>query len=156
MNKLEEAKNRTLSIKKVFDAPIDIVWKAWTTPEHIINWWAPQGMQIDVAEHNFKVGGIWKYTMPMPDGNLFISEGKYLEIEPKKKIVTTANFKPMTENVEMHVLFESDGDKTVFTFSIVHETEEYCKQQEEMGFYNGWGSALDRLVDVLNTIQSTT
>ena len=40
----------------------------------------------------------------------------------------------MISNVEMHVMFEADGDKTNFTFSIVHETEEYCKQQEEMGF----------------------
>ena len=145
MNKLDEAKNRTLTIKKVFDAPIDIVWAAWTNPDHIINWWAPQEMKIEVVEHDFKIGGIWKYSMPMPDGNLFISEGKYLKIEPHKKIVTTANFRPMTENVEMHVLFEADGDKTNFTFSVVHETEEYCKQQEEMGFYNGWGSAFDRL-----------
>ena len=154
MKDLNDAKNRTLTIKKVFDAPIDLVWEAWTNPDHIANWWAPHGMKVEVVEHSFKIGGIWKYTMPMPDGNLFISEGKYLEIEPERKIVTTANFRPMTENVEMHVLFEADGDKTNFTFSVVHETEEYCKQQEEMGFYNGWGSAFERLVSALNALKS--
>ena len=85
----------------------------------------------------------------MPDGNLFISEGTYIEIEPLKKIVTTADFKPMTEGVELHVSFETDGDKTNFTFSVVHETEEYCKAQEKMGFYNGWGSAFIRMENVL-------
>lgn len=154
MSQFDEAKNRTLTIKKVFDAHIDVVWTAWTNPDHIINWWAPQGMKIEVIEHDFKIGGIWKYSMPLPDGNLFISEGKYLEIDPYKKIVTTANFRPMTENVEMHVLFEADGNKTIFTFSIVHETEEYCKQQEEMGFYNGWGSSLKRLEEILDTVKS--
>ena len=102
-------------------------------------------MKINVVEHKFKVGGKWKYTMPMPDGNLFISEGTYLEIEPNKRIVTTADFKPMTEGVELHVEFEADGDKTNFTFSVIHATEEYCKQQEKMGFYNGWGSAFTRM-----------
>jgi uncharacterized protein YndB with AHSA1/START domain len=152
MSKANDKKNRTLSIKKVFDAPIELVWKAWTDPDHIVQWWAPPGMKITVVDHNFKVGGKWKYSMPMPDGNLFISEGTYIEIEPLKKIVTTADFKPMTEGVELHVLFEADGNKTIFTFSVVHETEEYTKQQEKMGFYNGWGSAFNRMENVLSNL----
>jgi uncharacterized protein YndB with AHSA1/START domain len=110
-----------------------------------------KGMKINVIEHDFKVGGRWKYSMPMPDGNLFISEGEYLEIEQYKKIVTTADFKPMTEGVETHVQFEEDNDKTNFTFSVVHATEEYRNQQEKMGFYNGWGSAFDRLESFVGT-----
>lgn len=85
----------------------------------------------------------------MPNGGTFISEGTYLVIEPKKKIVTTADFKPMTEGVELHVTFESLGNKTKFTFSVLHETEDYAKQQEKMGFYNGWGSTLTRFETVL-------
>lgn len=148
MNKANDS-NRTITLKKVLDAPVKLVWEAWINPEHLIQWWAPKGMQMNIAEHNFEVGGKWKYTMPMNDGNLFISEGQYLEIEPYKKIVTTADFRPMTEGVELHVLFEEDGDKTNFTFSVVHATEEYCKQQEKMGIYNGWGSAFARLEAVL-------
>lgn len=142
---MNEANNRTLTLKRTFNAPIKTVWEAWTQPEHVIQWWAPKGMKVTLIEHNFKVGGKWKYSMPMPDGSEFISDGEYLEIVELKKIVTTANFKPMTEGVEMHVLFEENGDTTNFTFSIIHATEEYCKQQEKMGFYNGWGSAFDRL-----------
>ena len=152
MNKENDKKNRTLSITKVFDAPIKTVWEAWTNPDNVIQWWAPPGMKIEIIEHNFKVGGKWKYSMPMPDGNLFISEGTYIEIEPLKKIITTADFKPMTEGVELHVLFEVDGGKTNFTFSVVHATEEYCKQQEKMGFYNGWGSAFKRLETLLTNL----
>ncbi len=50
----------------------------------------------------------------------------------------------MTEDVVLQCIFEEDGDKTHFVFSVIHPTEEYCLQQEKMGFYNGWGSALDR------------
>jgi uncharacterized protein YndB with AHSA1/START domain len=154
MSKMNDAKNRTLTLRKVFNAPVKFIWDAWTQPEHIVQWWAPKGMKIKVIEHDFRVGGKWKYSMPMPDGNEFISDGEYLEIVKFEKIVTTANFKPMTEGVEIHALFEADGDKTNFTFSVVHPTEEYCKQQEKMGFYNGWGSAFDRL-ETLATPLST-
>jgi uncharacterized protein YndB with AHSA1/START domain len=83
--------------------------------------------------------------MLMPDGNEFISEGVYSEIVEREKIVSSADFKPMTAGVVLRILFEEDGDNTNFTFSVIHPTEEYCRQQEQMGFYNGWGSAFDRL-----------
>lgn len=152
MSKLNDASNRTLTLKKVFNAPVKLVWEAWTNKDQVVKWWAPPGMKIDVEGNDFKVGGKWKYTMPMPNGSLFISEGTYLEIETFKKIVTTADFKPMTEGVELHVIFEEDGDKTNFTFSVVHATEEYCKAQEKMGFYNGWGSAFTRMEAVVNSL----
>ena len=142
---MSNLKNRTLSLEKIFDAPIELVWEAWTNSEHIIKWWAPPGMDLKVIEHDFKVGGKWKYAMPMPDGTQFISEGTYKEIVEMEKIVTSADFRPMTENVELHASFEKLENQTKFTFSVIHETEDYCQQQEKMGFYNGWGSAFERL-----------
>ena len=142
---------RTLTLKKTLDAPIELVWEAWTGPEHIAGWWGPKGMPLKIVEHNFRVGGKWKYVMPMPDGSEFISEGQYSEIVAFERIITSANFRPMTEGVEIRASFERDGDKTIFTFSVVHPTEEYCRQQENMGFYNGWGSAFTRLNAYLQT-----
>lgn len=137
--------NRTVTIERIYKAPLALVWEAWTNPEHIANWWGPKGMQTRVLEHEFKVGGKWKYAMAMPDGNDFISEGTYSEIIPMKKIVTSADFKPMTEGVELQILLEKDGKNTKFTFKVIHPTEEYKIQQEKMGIYNGWGSTFDRL-----------
>lgn len=151
MENLNEVSKRMLTIKRTFNVPRKLVWEAWTNPEHIVQWWAPKGMQIKVNEHDFKVGGRWKYTMPMPDGSEFISDGVYSEIVEPERIVTSANFKPMTEGVILHVLFEENGDKTDFTFSVIHPTEEYCKQQEKMGFYNGWGAAFGRLENFVTT-----
>jgi uncharacterized protein YndB with AHSA1/START domain len=146
---------RTLSLKKTFDAPVELVWEAWTQPEHIAQWWGPKGMSLTVVEHNFKVGGTWKYVMPMPNGSEFISEGQYAEIVKFQKIVTSANFRPMTEGVEIRVLFEKNGEKTNFVFSVIHPTEEYCKQQEKMGFYNGWGSTFTRFEAFLGGLKSS-
>jgi len=149
MSKTNEANNRTLSLKRTFNTPIKLVWEAWTQPEHIALWWGPKGMKTKVVEHDFRVGGAWKYVMIMPDRNEFIGNGVYSEIVEIKKIVSSADFKPMTEGVEIQALFEEDGDKTNFTFNVVHSTEEYCRQQEQMGFYNGWASTFDRLNEYL-------
>lgn len=143
---------RTLSLKKTFDVPIELVWEAWTQSEHIAQWWGPKGMNTQIVTLEFKVGGKWKYEMAMPDGSKFTCDGVYSEIVEFKKIVSSANFRPMTEGVEIRALFEKDGKKTNFTFSVVHATEEYCKQQEKMGFYNGWGSTFNRLDEYLMTV----
>lgn len=141
---------RILTINKVLQAPVEAVWQAWTSPEHLVRWWAPKGMSVIVVQHEFTAGGCWKYVMPMPDGTEFISEGVYSEIVEHKKIVTSADFRPMTEGVILQILFEEAGDTTHFTFSVIHPTEEYCRQQEKMGFYNGWGSAFNRLEEFVN------
>lgn len=149
---MNEIEKRTLTIKRTLDAPRKLVWEAWTQPEHIANWWGPKGMKTNIKKHNFTVGGEWEYSMTMPDGNEFIAEGVYSEIEELEKIFSSANFKPMTEGVEIQALFEELGDKTKFTFNVVHPTEEYCKQQEEMGFMNGWGSVFDNLENCLSEL----
>jgi len=141
--------NRTVTIKRTFNAPIELVWEAWTNPEHIAIWWSPKGMETKIIEHTFKIGGKWKYAMPMPDGKEFIAEGEYIAIVEFEKIISLANFRPMTEGVEIQSLFEKNGDKTEFTFNVVHPTEEYKIQQEKMGILNGWGSVFNRLEEFL-------
>ena len=155
MESPNEISKRVLTLKRTLNASIETVWEAWTQSEHIAQWWGPKGMEVTVIEHEFKVGGKWKYVMMMPDGNQFISEGIYSEIVEQRKIVTTANFIPMTEGVILQILFEEDGNKTDFTFSVIHPTEEYCKQQEKMGFYNGWASTFDRLDNFVSNQQSS-
>jgi len=88
----------------------------------------------------------------MSDGNEFTSDGVYSEIIELEKIFSSANFKPMTVGVEIQALFEKSGDKTNFTFNCVHPMEAYCKQQEKMGFYKGWGSVIDRLENYVKTL----
>ena len=143
--------NRTLTIERTLQAPIKLVWEAWSQPQHITNWWGPKGMETKVITHEFKVGGKWHYVMQMPDGQEFIAEGKYMEIEEPHKIITSANFRPMTEGVELQVWLSEAGSQTQFTFKVIHPTVEYCQQQEAMGFYNGWGSVFDRLSQHLET-----
>ena len=94
----------------------------------------------------------WKYTMLMPNGRPFIAEGVYKEIVFHKRICSMADFKPMTQGVEIQSIFKDMGDKTEFTFYVVHPTEEYKIQQEKMGIQNGGGSEFTRLEEFLNEI----
>ena len=149
MSNTNDLKNRTLTITRLIDAPIQLVWDAWTQAKHIASWWGPKGMETKILAHDFKVGGAWKFAMKMPNGSDFIADGVYSEIVPPTKLITSANFRPMTEGVELQVLLTAQGDKTEFVFHVVHATSEYCQQQEAMGFYNGWGSTFDRLEEFL-------
>jgi uncharacterized protein YndB with AHSA1/START domain len=146
---MSNIENRTLTIKKTLKAPIQLVWDAWTNPEHIAKWWGPKGMETRIEKHELKVGGEWKFAMRMPDGGDFIGEGVYEVIDAPNKLVTSANFRPMTEGVQLEVLLKEEGDVTFFTFNVLHDTEEYCQAQEKMGFYNGWGSTFERLKELV-------
>lgn len=150
MENRHEISKRALTIKRTLNVSGKMIWQAWSNPADIVQWWAPAGMKTSIIQHEFKVGGHWRYIIPMPDGSEFISAGVYSEIVAPGKIVTSASFQPMTEGVTVHLLFEENGDKTDFTFSVIHPTEEYCKQQEKMGFYKGWHTAFDRLEKVFN------
>lgn len=150
MNDLEK---RTLTLTRHFDAPCQLVWEAWTQPEHIANWWGPPGMKTDIIKHDFREGGDWEFAMKMSDGKNFKSFGTYAKIVPPERLETSANFIPMTEGVTLIAAFKEAGDQTEFTFSVIHPTEAYCKQQEDMGFYNGWGSVFKGLNQYLTTIR---
>ncbi len=145
MSNPESTDPRVATMVRTFNAPRQLVWDAWTQAEHLVNWWGPKGMQTKVEELDFREGGSWKYTMKMPDGSDFATEGTFIEINEPEKLVTSADFKPMTVDVVLTVVFEDLGEQTRMVFSVTHKTEEYRQQQEEMGFRNGWGSTFDRL-----------
>ena len=107
-------------------------------------------MKTKVVTHEFKVGGKWKYEMPMPNGTIFTAEGMYTEIVRLEKIVSFANFKPMTEGVAIQSIFKANESKTDFTFHVIHPTEEYRIQQEKMSILNGWESVFTQLNEFLS------
>lgn len=87
----ERAANSIL-IERVFDAPREVVWEAWTKSEHLMKWWAPEGMTTPGANIDLRVGGTWHYCMRDPQGNDFWATGHFLEIVPMAKLVATDSF----------------------------------------------------------------
>ena len=89
--KSETAVNE-LVINRIFDAPVNLVWKAWTNPEHMMRWWGPKAYTSPACKMDFRVGGKYHYCMRSLAGQDFWNTGVYKEIIPLKKIVWTDSF----------------------------------------------------------------
>jgi uncharacterized protein YndB with AHSA1/START domain len=111
---------REIKAARILNAPRDLVWKMWTEPEHIKNWWGPNGFTSTIHKMEFQVGGEWNLTMHGPDGINFPNKSIFKEIIPLEKIV----FEHFNPHFFTMVLFESRGDKTLINWSMLFDTEE--------------------------------
>ncbi len=139
-----------LVITRVFDAPRDLVWKAWTEPERIKQWSAPKGFTIPVAEGELRPGGAWKSCMRKPDGTDLWLAGVYREIdEPKRLVFTHAwldeNGKPGPETLVTVTLVERAG-KTEMEF----RQSGFDSIESRDGHAGGWNECFDRLEEFLS------
>jgi uncharacterized protein YndB with AHSA1/START domain len=88
----EAPSERELVITRLFNAPRELVWKAWTEPEHMKHWWGPQNFTAPVCKIDLRVGGTYLYCMRSPEGQDYWSTGVYREIVPPERIVCTDSF----------------------------------------------------------------
>lgn len=95
----KQAKGSELVLTRVFDAPRERVWKAWTEPEEVMRWWGPKGFTAPSAEIDLRVGGKYLYCMRAPDGKDYWSTGVYREIVPMTKLVASDSFADEKGNV---------------------------------------------------------
>ena len=79
-------------VTRIFDAPRELVWKAWTDPKYVMQWWGPKGFTAPVCKMDFRVGGKFLYCMRTPDGQEFWNGGEYHEIVLHEKIVSSMYF----------------------------------------------------------------
>jgi uncharacterized protein YndB with AHSA1/START domain len=150
-------------ITREFKAPRALVWKVWNEPEHVANWFGPQGFTTRVKSQDFRTGGKWEYVMIGPDGVEYPFGGVYLEIDPIEKVVSTDDFgDEFTErNPEMSMpkitsvttLFEDHGATTRVVINTLHATAEDRKKHEAMGVEAGWNSSFEKMDTYLAEIQ---
>jgi uncharacterized protein YndB with AHSA1/START domain len=129
------------------------VWKAWTTPEHLVKWFAPRPWTITECEIDLRPGGQIRFVMRSPEGKLYPNVGCYLEVVPNQRLVWTdallPGYRPAPEPFfTAVVLFDSDGKGgTKYTAIAIHGKEETRKKHEAMGFHEGWAQVWDQLVE---------
>jgi len=80
-------KSNQIHITRIYDAPVQAVWDAWTDPDQVGKWWGPRGFTLTTHSKDLRVGGIWHYTMHGPDGVDYPNKTKYFEVEPCKRLV---------------------------------------------------------------------
>ncbi len=77
----------TITMTRVFDAPRELVFTAWTEPEHLAQWWGPHGFTNPVCEVDLRPGGAWRIDMQGPDGTVYPNKGIYQEVDPPARLV---------------------------------------------------------------------
>ncbi len=139
-----------LVLTREMNAPREILWRCWTTPEHLMPWFVPKPHRVTACKLDVRVGGACNTTFDI-DGNLMENKGVYLEVIPKEKLVFTDTYtegwKPAAEPFMTAILTFEDmgGGRTRYTAVARHRNKESRTQHEEMGFYGGWGTVADQL-----------
>ncbi|MDQ1570135.1 MAG: hypothetical protein QOF79_809 [Actinomycetota bacterium] len=146
---------KEFTITRVFDAPVDVVWRAWTDPDEVVHWLHPRGVTTprDTIEFDTREGGEYRYTMVNDaDGSEYPTGGTYLEvIEPERLKFTWGNpDESMNGAPVITVTLASQGDKTEMTFHLEGLSEDLLGA----GIYEGWQSAFDVMDDYLSEVQS--
>ena len=144
------ASDRELVISRIIDAPRERVFKAWTDPELLKQWFAPLPYTTPVAELDVRPGGANLIVMRGPDGNDLPNRGVYLEVVKNEKLVITDAYTEAWEPSEkpfmtVIVTFENEGGKTKYTARVRHWTVSDRETHEKMGFHQGWGQCADQL-----------
>ena len=86
-SKVLDCADNEIVITRLFDAPRELVWEAWTNPEHVVKWWGPNGFTTTIKSMDLRSGGVWTFTMHGPDGTDYPNECKFLEVVKPERIV---------------------------------------------------------------------
>jgi uncharacterized protein YndB with AHSA1/START domain len=147
----ESTADREVVITRVIDVPRELVFDAWTDPEHIGEWWGPRGFTITTHEMDVRPGGLWRFMMHGPDGVDYPNRIEYLEIERPARLVFDHGGEVKGESdFHVTVTFEEESGKTRLTMrSLFATAAERDKVVREYGAIEGGNQTIDRLVEYL-------
>jgi uncharacterized protein YndB with AHSA1/START domain len=146
----DEANDRDLVLTRLIDVPREKLYRAWTEPELLKQWFAPAPYTTPHAELDVRVGGANTVVMRGPEGNEIPVAGVYLEVVPNRRLVFTDAYTRSWEPSQkpfmtVIVTFDDEGGKTRYTACVRHWTAEDREAHEKMGFHQGWGQCADQL-----------
>jgi uncharacterized protein YndB with AHSA1/START domain len=136
-------------ITRVFDAPAELIYRAWTTPELVKRWWGFETSEWLVCEIDLREGGMWRYVIRERDMEVAF-HGEFRELAPPHRIVSTEVYEgyPDAGSLNTMTLEEVDGVTTMTTL-IQHELKEHRDAQLQSGMETGMQVSFDRLEDLV-------
>ena len=139
-------------ITREFDAPKELVWKAWTTPELVKRWWHANRGEMTVAEIDLRVGGTWRSVSVTPDGIEVAFHGEYREVVPNERLVSTEAFEGVPDpdaNATVNTAtFTEENGRTTLTILVEAPSKEIRDAIIDSGMEAGMQDALDLLEQV--------
>jgi uncharacterized protein YndB with AHSA1/START domain len=142
------AETGTLTLTRIFDAPVDLVWRCWTEKEHLVKWSAPKGFTIPRSQGDVRTGGKYHLVMRTPDGKEIGLGGEYREIVPHRLLVMTHIWDEDGIETVVTVRFENLGKRTRMTF----EQTGFATEESRKGHAEGWNECFDLLAEHLATL----
>jgi uncharacterized protein YndB with AHSA1/START domain len=141
---------RNLILTRLIDAPREKVFKAWTDPELMKQWFAPRPWTTPVVETDVRTGGSSLVVLRGPEGQEFPCPGVYLEVVPNKRLVFTdaytKNWEPSDKPfMTVTVTFDDEGGRTRYTAVCKHWNDADREAHEKMGFHQGWATCAEQL-----------
>lgn len=139
-----------LVLVREINAPREILYTCWTTPEHLVHWFVPKPHKVTACALDVRPGGKCNSTFEV-DGTEMENNGVYLEVIPNEKLVFTDTYtegwKPNPEPFMTAILtFEDIGNgRTRYTAVARHRSKETAESHKQMGFYDGWGTVVTQL-----------
>ena len=147
-----DVEDREIVLTRVYDAPRDLVFAAWTDPEHVGQWFGPRGFTCAIHEIDVRVGGRWRFDLRGPDGTVYPNRVVYLEIDRPHRIVydhgTDVDDDPGRFRVTVTFDEQANG-KTVMTVRQLHPTKEQRDQKIGFGAVELGGQTFDKLAEHL-------
>jgi uncharacterized protein YndB with AHSA1/START domain len=140
-----------ISMSRVFNASREMVWKVYTDPKLVPEWWGPKHLTTTVEKMEVRVGGIWRYIQKDPQGNEYAFNGVYREVTPPERLVYTFEFEPMAGHISTDtLLFDAlPGGKTKITATTTFKSLEDLKGMLQSGMESGAVESWDRLEALL-------
>lgn len=149
---------REMRLSRTLAAPRELVWKVWTDPNHVGNWWGPDGFTTTTYEIDVRPGGIWRYDMHGPDGRVYPNRVQYLEvIEPERLVYAHSGDEHVPEPIRFHttVTFVDQGGSTRLTMrSLFPTADELARVIREYKADSGAVQHLANLAKYLETVRS--
>jgi uncharacterized protein YndB with AHSA1/START domain len=152
------ASDRELVLARLIEASPEALYRCWTEPALLEQWFAPRPLTTKVIGHDLRPGGRQKIVMKDPGGAEYPAEGVFLELVPGRKVVFTDAFEPGwiptgRPFMAAEVTFEPQGDgRTLYTARARHWTVEAREEHEKMGFHEGWGQCAAQLAELAATL----
>lgn len=144
--------DREITISRTINAPRELVWKAFTEPEHLIQWWGPNGFSNTFLEIDIREGGVWTFIMHGPDGVDYPNRIVFEKIVEPELLEYTHSEKEDDPNAfKASITLEEQGGSTVVTLHTLFDTkEERDRVVEEVGAIEGGKQTLGRLDDYVS------
>jgi uncharacterized protein YndB with AHSA1/START domain len=156
-----DKENLSVKVERSFDAPLDLVWAAWTEAEFLDQWWGPKPYSAKTKVMDFREGGRWQYAMVSPEGQKVAWDLKeFKEIDPRKSFTHLSRFcdedgnvAPGTQGSIWINSFQESNGVTIVTNDIQVPSIEHLERQIKMGFKEGYTVGLDQLGELLARLQ---